>query len=73
MLPDEIDEWLFSLSANNQLRVFQALSEYMSVNELKNIMSELAGGRNLLSIHTELGLVKKYYVDLLRIKRLIIF
>lgn len=70
MFIEDIDDWLVSLSEPDQLEVFQALSVYLSVNELKIIMSDVARGRNLLSIHRGLGLIKKYYVDLLRIQRL---
>ncbi|MCK5154440.1 MAG: hypothetical protein KAQ93_08790 [Spirochaetales bacterium] len=70
MFLEDIDNWLGSLSEPDQLQVFQALSEYLSVNELKNVMLEVSRGRSLLSIHRGLGLVKKYYVDLLRIQRL---
>jgi uncharacterized protein YaaR (DUF327 family) len=67
---EDIDSWLATLSEADQLQVFQALSEYMSVNELKNVMVEVSRGGDLLSIHRKLGLIRKYYVDLLRIQRL---
>ncbi len=53
-----------------RLQVFQALSEYLSVNELKAVMSEVGKGRDLLAIHRQMGLIRKYQVDLLRIHRL---
>ena len=55
---------------DSQLQVFQALSEYLSINELKAVMSEVGKGRNLLAIHRQMGLIRKYQVDLLRIQRL---
>lgn len=72
MFVEEIESWLVSLSEASRLQVFQALSEYLSVNELKNVMTEVSTGRDLLSVHRQMGLIRKYYVDLLRIKRLII-
>lgn len=70
MFTDDIEVWLSSLSEEDRLQVFQALSEYLSVNELKHVMEELSKGRDLLSIHRGMGLIKKYYVDILRIQRL---
>lgn len=55
---------------DTRLQVFQALSEYLSVNELKAVMSEVGNGRNLLAVHRQMGLIRKYQVDLLRIQRL---
>ena len=70
MFTEDIEDWIGLLPEEEQLQVFQALSEYLSVNELKAIMAEVAKGRNLFSIHKQMGLIKKYYVDLLRIQRL---
>ena len=70
MFTEEIEDWIESLSEDARLQVFQALSEYMSVNELKSVMEQVAQGRDLYIIHRRMGLIKKYYVDLLRIKRL---
>ena len=70
MFVDDIEAWLVSMPEADRMRVFQALSEYLSNNELKNVMLEVTKGRALLSIHKELGLLKKYYVDLLRIRGL---
>ena len=58
------------MTEDARLQVFQALSEYLSVNELKTIMDEVGKGRDLFTIHRQMGLIKKYYVDLLRIQRL---
>ncbi len=73
MVLEDIEIWLRSLQNSEQLRVFQALSEYMSVNELKNVMLELEKGRTLLAIHSQMGLIRKYQVDLIRIHNSIIF
>jgi len=70
LFTDDIEVWLSSLSEEDRLQVFQALSEYLSVNELKHVMEELSKCRDLLSIHRGMGLIKKYYVDILRIQRL---
>lgn len=70
MFTEEIEDWIESLPENARLQVFQALSEYLSVNELKAIMDEVGKGRDLYSIHRQMGLIKKYYVELLRIQRL---
>jgi hypothetical protein len=70
LFTEEIEDWIESLPENARLQVFQALSEYLAVNELKAIMDEVGKGRDLYSIHRQLGLIKKYYVDLLRIQRL---
>ena len=70
MFLEDIEDWIDSLPEDTQLQVFQALSEYLSVNELKAIMVEVGRGGDLLSIHRQMGLIKKYYVDLLRIQRL---
>ncbi|MCK5201759.1 MAG: hypothetical protein KAR21_25575 [Spirochaetales bacterium] len=70
MFVEEIENWIDSLSEDGRLQVFQALSEYLSVNELKAIMDEVGKGRDLFTIHRQMGLIKKYYVDLLRIQRL---
>ena len=67
MLLEDISAWLNSLSESDQLQVFQTLSEYLSVNELKNIMLELENGGTLLAIHSQMGLIRKYQVDLIRI------
>ena len=67
MLLEDIEKWLHTLQNSEQLQVFQALSEYLSVNELKNVMLELEKGSNLLTIHTQMGLIRKYQVDLIRI------
>ena len=71
MFTNEIEDWIETLPESSRLQVFQALSEYLSVNELKNVMDEVVKGRNLFTIHRQMGLIKKYYVDLLRIQRLI--
>jgi len=70
LFTEEIEDWIESLSEDARLQVFQALSEYLSVNELKSIMDQVQQGRDLFTIHRQMGLIKKYYVDLLRIKRL---
>jgi len=70
---EDIENWLNSLHISEQLQVFQALSEYLSVNELKNVMLELENGRTLLTIHSQMGLIRKYQVDLIRIYSSIIF
>jgi hypothetical protein len=70
VLPEDIEFWLLSLPETDRLKVFQALSEYLSMNELKTVMSELGNGKDLLSIHRQLGLIGKYYVDLLRIRQI---
>ena len=67
MFLEDIENWLHSLQSSEQLRVFQSLSEYLSVNELKNVMLELEKGSNLLTIHSQMGLIRKYQVDLIRI------
>jgi len=67
VLLEDISAWLNSLSESDQLQVFQTLSEYLSVNELKNIMLELENGGTLLAIHSQMGLIRKYQVDLIRI------
>jgi len=64
---EDIENWLNSLHISEQLQVFQALSEYLSVNELKNVMLELEKGRTLLAVHSQMGLIRKYQVDLIRI------
>ena len=38
----------------------------------KSVMEQVAQGRDLFIIHRKMGLIRKYYVDLLRIQRLII-
>lgn len=70
MFLEDIEAWLDSLPEEAMLQVFQALSEYLSVNELKTIMTEVGEGRDLLSIHRQMGLIRKYQVDLLRIQSL---
>ena len=70
MFLEDIEAWLDSLPEEAMLQVFQALSEYLSVNELKTIMTEVGEGRDLLSIHRQMGLIRKYQVDLLRIQHL---
>ena len=67
MFLEDISAWLNSLSESDQLQVFQTLSEYLSVNELKKVMLELEKGRTLLAIHSQMGLIRKYQVDLIRI------
>jgi len=66
---EDIEAWLGSLPEDIRLQVFQVLSEYLSVNELKAVMSEVGKGRDLLEIHRQMGLIRKYQVDLLRIQR----
>ena len=73
MFLQDINDWLNSLCESDQLHVFQALSEYLSINELKNVMLELEKGRALLAIHSQMGLIRKYQVDLIRIYNSIIF
>jgi hypothetical protein len=67
---EDIEAWIDSLSEDARLQVFQALSEYLSVSELKAVMSEVGKSRDLLAIHRQMGLIRKYQVDLLRIHRL---
>ena len=67
MFPEELEKWINSLQYSRQLFVFKALSEYLSNNELKNVMTEVGKGRNLLTVHSQLGLIRKYQVDLIRI------
>ena len=64
-----MDVWLGSLSEKEQLHVFKMLSGYLSVRELKMVMSEVKKGRPLLDIHRSMGMLGKYQVDLLRIRR----
>ena len=71
MFTNEIEDWIENLPESSRLQVFQALSEYLSVNELKTVMVEVEKGRDLFTIHRQMGMIKKYYVDLLRIQRLI--
>ncbi len=71
MFPTETDSWLSSLSENEQLQVFKALSGYLSVRELRMIMAEVEKGKSLYQIHKKRGLLEKYAVDLLRIRRLL--
>ena len=73
MFLEDIETWLCSLQKSEQLRVFQTLSEYLSVNELKTVMLEVEKGRTLLAIHSQMGLIRKYQVDLIRIYNSIIF
>ncbi len=70
MFLEDIERWLASLPEDKRLQVFQVLSEYLSINELKTVMEEVGKGRDLLSIHRQMGLIRKYQVDLLRIQRL---
>jgi hypothetical protein len=70
LFTEEIEDWIELLPEKSRLQVFQALSEYLSVNEIKAIMDHVERGGDLFTIHLQLGLVKKYYVDLLRIQRL---
>ena len=67
MFPEELEQWINSLQYTRQLFVFKALSEYLSVNELKNVMTEVGKGRDLLAVHSQFGLIIKYQVDLIRI------
>ncbi len=67
MFPEELEQWINSLQYTRQLFVFKALSEYLSVNELKNVMTEVGKGRDLLTVHSQFGLIIKYQVDLIRI------
>ncbi len=66
----EIDSWLDSLTEERRLAVFKSLSRYLSAAEIKRVIAGLEGGESLLSVHRALGLVKKYYVDIDRVRRL---
>lgn len=70
---DTIEQWLLSLPNSESLQVFQLLSEYLSVSELKGVMAEVRGGKDLYTIHRNMGLLKKYQVDLIRIKELLTY
>ncbi len=61
-------DWLESLSAERQLAVFKELSRYLSAGELKKVMEHLKKGTDLLTIHRRMGLIRKYQVDLVRIR-----
>ena len=69
MVVSDTETWLGSLSEKEQLHVFKMLSGYLSVRELKTVMSEVEKGRSLLDIHRSMGMLGKYQVDLLRIRR----
>jgi len=66
-----IEQWLLSLSNIESLQVFQLLSEYLSVRELKGVMADVRRGKDLYTIHRNMGLLKKYQVDLIRIQELL--
>jgi len=61
-------EWLKNLPPDRQLSVFKELSRFLSANELKKVMEQLKRGKDLLTIHRQLGLLHKYQVDLVRIR-----
>lgn len=65
-----MDSWLNSLSERDRLRVFQMLSSYLSGTELKKVMERVKKGEPLLEIHRKMGLLRKYQVDLIRIKKM---
>ncbi len=71
MFLSDMNIWLGSLSEKEQLQVFKMLSGYLSVKELRIVMSEVKKGRSLLDIHRRMGLLEKYQVDLLRIQRML--
>ncbi len=71
MFLSDMNIWLGSLSEKEQLQVFKMLSGYLSVKELRIVMSEVKKGRPLLDIHRRMGLLEKYQVDLLRIQRML--
>ena len=71
MYTEDIEKWLFSLSESRRLEVFKSLSGYLSSSELKRVMFEVEGGKDLFAIHVTMGLIRKYQVDLLRIRRLL--
>jgi len=67
----DVEHWLDSLPPGKQLEVFKALSIYLSGTELKRVMERTASGGGLFRIHRSQGLIRKYYVDLIRIKKLL--
>ncbi len=71
LLLEDIDQWLSLMPEKERLRVFKALSRYLSVNELRSVMEYVAKGGDLLLIHRNMGLIKKYYVDLIRIHKVL--
>ncbi len=67
MLLEEVDHWLDLMNKTQRFEVFKILSEYLSSNELKSVMESLNRGNDILLIHRNMGLIRKYYVDLIRI------
>lgn len=53
------------------LQVFNRLSHHLSNNELLAVMGGVKGGRDIIDIHIELGLLDKYRVDLFKIRQIV--
>ncbi len=71
LLPADLRRWAASLPQNEQLQVFQRLSGYLSDREIRTVMAEAVRGKTLHQIHVQMGLFEKYYVDILRIRRIL--
>lgn len=50
-----------------RLEVWKSLAPFLSAGELKTVMARAARGEDLTAIHRELGLMKKYQVEMIRI------
>ncbi len=71
LLPADLRRWAASLPQDEQLQVFQRLSGYLSNREIRTVMAEAARGKTLHQIHVQMGFFEKYYVDFLRIRRIL--
>lgn len=60
-------EWIQRFPPKKQLEIWKQLAPFLSVRELKNVMTRVGAGEELLIIHQDMGLLEKYQVELFRI------
>ena len=50
-----------------RLEVWKSLAPFLSAGELKTVMARASRGEDLTAIHRDMGLMKKYQVEMIRI------
>jgi uncharacterized protein YicC (UPF0701 family) len=66
-----VREWIHIQPETIQAEVWKRLTAYLSTEEIKQVMSHVAEGEDLLQTHEKLGLVDKYRDELNRIVQIV--
>jgi len=62
-----LQAYLLRQTTKKQGKIWKQLARFLSTRELYTVMKRVENGETLYSAHQELGLIRKYQVELLRI------